>query len=122
MARKDISLANYTAVDDREKELLRQATSQIGNFQDVLTLVQQEKAEADGTVDRNRLFLLMAMTLGSSFLLAANLISTREEPAEPAASPAKAADDRVTELTTAAYLIEVALEQARGLDERKPGA
>ncbi len=117
-ARADISLANYTAVDDAEKSLSKQATSQLGALQDNLLKLQQMKGQSDSSGSRNRLILLVAMTLGSSFLLIANLISTREAKTESPTAPT-ATDDRFTELTTAAYLIEVALEQARGLSDKK---
>jgi hypothetical protein len=125
-ARKDISLATYTAVDDQEKELSHQATEEIGRFQGVLTQVQQLKSQADASADRSKLLLLVAMALGATFLLAANLISTRDTKMDQAARglppPSAASDGRVTELSTAAYLIEVALNQARAIGGGKPDA
>ena len=117
-ARKDISLSTYTAVDDQEKALSRQATDEIGRFQDWLTQVQQLKSQADASAGRSKLILLAAMALGATFLLAANLISTREAKAAPAlqnlpAPPMATSDARATDLASAAYLIEVALNQAR---------
>ena len=54
------------------------------------------------------------ITLGSTFLLAANLISTRKEKEE-----AKAPDaDRVVELTTAAQVIAIALDHAKTMNVR----
>jgi hypothetical protein len=125
-ARKDMSLATYTAVDDQEKALSHQATEEIERFQGTLTQVQQLKSQADAAADRSKLLLLVAMALGATFLLAANLISTREtkrgEVARGSPPLSAASDGRVTELSTAAYLIEVALDQARAIDGRKPGA
>lgn len=124
-ARKTLSLATYTAVDDMETGISHQGTEEIGRLQAVLAGVAAQKSEADAQADRRKLILLMAMTLGSACLLAANLIATREpagsKPAVDVGAPeaGAATDDRVTELSTAAYLIEVALERARTMGERK---
>ncbi|MEW6633091.1 MAG: hypothetical protein AB1440_19655 [Pseudomonadota bacterium] len=119
-ARMDISLPTYTAVDDQEKVLSRQATEEIGRFQDWLTQVQQLKSQADASAGRSKLVLLVAMSLGATFLLAANLISTREPKAEPArptlpGPSVTSSSGGPADLTSAAYLIEVALDQARAL-------
>jgi hypothetical protein len=125
-ARKDIFLATYTAVDHQEKELSHQATEEIGRFQGVLTQVQRLRSQADASADRSKLLLLVAMALVATFLLAANLISTRETKMDQAARglppPSAASDGRVAELSTAAYLIEVALNQARAIGGGKPDA
>jgi hypothetical protein len=126
-ARKEMSLANYEAVDNMEKGLSAQATSEIGRLQISLSLVMRNKSAADTQADQRKLMLLVAMTLGSACLLAANLIATRDggstkvegAPAGEKPSSEVASDDRVTELSTAAYLIEVALDQARALQNRK---
>jgi len=116
-ARKDISLSSYTAVDDQEKALSRQATDEIGRFQDWLTQVQLLKSQADASAGRSKLILLVAMALGATFLLAANLFSTREPKAGPAGQDSPTSPE--TDLASAAYLIEVALDQARAISKTK---
>jgi hypothetical protein len=115
-AREDFSLAAYTSVDDFEKATMDQANSQMGRMQQNLLNLGQAKSTNDRMIDQRKVTLLALITLGSTFLLAANLISTREEK-KPQASPG-AADDRVTELTTAAQLIEIAIEHAKTLGAR----
>jgi len=93
----------------------------------LMSLLQQNylslghaKTEADRAVDQRKVTLLALITLGSAFLLAANLISTRKEEAEVkgASNPSAASDDRVAELTTAAQIIEMAIDQAKNLGVR----
>jgi hypothetical protein len=115
-ARQDFSLAAYTSVDDFEKATMDQANSQMGRMQQNLINLGQAKRANDHTIDQRQVTLLALITLGSAFLLAANLISTRA--GNKAETASAAADDRVTELTTAAQLIEIALEQAKTLGAR----
>jgi hypothetical protein len=113
-ARKDFSLAVYTGVDDFERATMEQANSLMNALQQNYLNLGQAKAEADRIVDQRKVVLLALITLGSTFLLAANLISTRKEQPDGAAPASSAtADDRVAELTTAAQIIEMALDQAK---------
>jgi hypothetical protein len=121
-ARKDFSLAVYTGVDDFERATMDQANSLMNALQQNYLNLGQAKAEADRIVDQRKVVLLALITLGSTFLLAANLISTRKEQPDAGAAPASSAtsDDRVAELTTAAQIIEMALDQAKSLGGKPP--
>jgi hypothetical protein len=114
-ARKNVALDTYTAVDDFERARMDQANGLMGDLQQTYLALGQAKAETDREVDQRQTSLLALMALGSTFLLAANLLSTRPEKTTAAAANESSAnaDDRVTELTTAAQLIEIALERAR---------
>lgn len=110
----ELSLPAYTAVDAYEAPLMEKATAEMARRQRSLLDADAAKAAADAEADRRSLVLLALVTLGSAFLLVANLISTREAPEDDtlfdgvphAASPS---GERVLELTTAAQLIEGAL-------------
>jgi hypothetical protein len=119
-ARKDFSLATYTSVDDFERSTMDQANSLMSALQQNFLSLGQAKTETDRVVDQRKVTLLALITLGSAFLLAANLISTGKEEAavkRPSDTTA-AADDRVAELTTAAQIIEMAIDQAKNLGVR----
>jgi hypothetical protein len=119
-ARKDFSLTTYTNVDDFERSTMDQANTLMSLLQQNYLNLGQAKTETDRVVDQRKVTLLALITLGSAFLLAANLISTRKEEAEVngASDASAASDDRVAELTTAAQIIEMALDQAKTLGVR----
>ena len=119
-ARKDFSLATYTNVDDFERSTMDQANTLMSLLQQNYLNLGQAKTETDRVVDQRKVTLLALITLGSAFLLAANLISTRKEEAEVngASDASAASDDRVAELTTAAQIIEMAIDQAKNLGVR----
>lgn len=109
-ARKDFSLPAYQAVDDFEADVTRKADAWMAKLQQMLLDAQHEKSDLDALAARRKLQLLVLMTLGSTLLLAANLIS--EKPAESDAPPASS-----TETAAAARLVALALDQARALEE-----
>jgi hypothetical protein len=119
-ARKDFSLDTYTAIDDFEKAVMDKASAQMASLQQNFVNTTQAKAAQDAIADERKLILLIVVTLGSTFLLLANLLSTKEETARSdAAKTATSPDDRVTELTTAQQLIALALEHAQQLNARR---
>ena len=96
-----------------------QANSLMRALQQNFLSLGQAKTETDRVVDQRKVTLLALITLGSAFLLAANLISTgKEEAAVKPSDTTAAADDRVAELTTAAQIIEMAIDQAKNLGVR----
>jgi hypothetical protein len=124
-ARKDFSLASYTNLDDFEQSTMAQADTLMSLLQQNYLSLGRAKSETDRIVDQRRVTLLALITLGSTFLLAANLLSTRQEKSETKAAAAQGeSSDRLAEITTAAQLIEVALDHAKTLNARQgaPGA
>ena len=117
-ARKDLSLASYTAVDDFENGTMAQANMQMGKLQQNLQALNKAKAkaDADAIANQRKLLLLALVTLGSAFLLAANLLSTREE--KKVAEIETTSPDEVMELTIATQLMETVLAHARALEAR----
>ena len=109
-AHASFSLDTYKAVDDFEKATMAQSTAQMAGLQQKLLKAGQEKAAADGLADQRKLILLMAVTLGSTFLLAANLLTTRKnEEARPSdATVIQAGQD---EIAAALRLVDIALEE-----------
>jgi hypothetical protein len=115
-ARKSFSLGAYTALDDFERSTMDRANTLMSTLQQRYLLLVQSKSATNRDLDQRQSTLLALTVLGSTFLLAANLISTRQP--QPDQAPAKGVptvteDDRVAELTTAAQLIEFALDRAR---------
>lgn len=111
-ARAAFSLDTYTAVDDFEKATMTQSTAQMAALQQKLLQTNQEKAAADSLADQRKLILLMAVTLGSTFLLAANLLTTRSaKQAERQAGEATASAEQ-GDLVAATRLVELALKEA----------
>ena len=91
-ARKDVSLASYQAVDDFETQTMRQADALMARLQDALLSAERTKGDLDALAARRKLQLIMVMTLGSTLLLAANLMSEKprlkqKRPRPPTRSP-----------------------------------
>lgn len=119
-ARKDFSLAAYTSLDDFERSTMEQANTLMSRLQQTYLNLGQVKSDTDRIVDQRKVTLLALITLGSTFLLAANLISARKDnvPEPDGLAKSASSDDRVAELTTAAQVIEAALDHARTLNVR----
>jgi hypothetical protein len=111
-ARRDFSLGAYTAVEDFEKSVMTKASAQMATLQQGLVEATKAKAEADSLADQRKLVLLVLVTLGSTFLLLANLLSTKEDDSARTARQ----DGTVLELTTAQQIIELALAHAQRLN------
>jgi hypothetical protein len=109
-ARKGFSLPAFQAVDDFETDVMRKTDAWMAKLQQALQDAQREKSDLDALAARRKLQLLVLMTLGSTLLLAANLIS--EKPAEIDAPPATAAETAAAE-----RLVALALDQARALED-----
>jgi hypothetical protein len=110
-ARKDVSLASYQAVDDFETQTMRQADALMARLQDAVLSAERTKGDLDTLAARRKLQLIVVMTLGSTLLLAANLISEKPPPqAETPASP--------DEEAAAERLIELALRESKSLGDR----
>lgn len=116
-ARSDFSLPTYTAVDDFEKSVMAKTSAQMARLQTSLVGAMQTKSRADATADDRKLMLLVLVTLGSTFLLLANLLSTRED--DPSIKNAERHDNNVLELTTAQQIVQMALEHAQRANSRE---
>jgi hypothetical protein len=106
-ARASFSLSTYTAVDDFEKATMAQSTAQMASLQQKLLQASQDKAAADSLAAQRKLILLMAVTLGSTFLLAANLLTTREDKNAEAETPSEPG-----EIEAAQRLVDLAIREA----------
>jgi hypothetical protein len=111
-ARKDVSLASYQAVDDFETRTMRQADALMGRLQEALLSAERIKGELDALAARRKLQLIVVMTLGSTLLLAANLMS--EKIQAQAETPASS-----DEVAAAERLIELAMRESKGLSDGK---
>lgn len=80
-ARKDFTLPNFLAVKDFEAKYMTGAETQSGQLQMQRDALMQEMASDDRIVDDRKLVLLVLTSLGSAFLLAANLIATKDDGA-----------------------------------------
>ena len=105
-----MSLASYQAVDDFETQTMRQADALMARLQESLLSAQRTKGELDALAARRKLQLIVVMTLGSTLLLAANLMSEKAPPQTetPASSDEVAAAER---------LIELAMRQSKSLGD-----
>jgi hypothetical protein len=111
-ARKDFSLPAFQAVDDFETAVMRQADGWMARLQQSLLDAEHAKIDLDAEASTRKMTLLMLMTLGSTLLLAANLLSERPPTAEePPETPAETA--------AAERLIELAIQQSGVLEARK---
>src|SRR5208337_1749153 len=90
-ARKDFSLSAYQAVDDFEAATMRDADAWMARLQQGLLEAERTKSSLDAVASRRKLNLLVMMTLGSTLLLGANLMS--EKPAAPAPGEASEAPE-----------------------------
>ena len=97
-----MSLASYKAVDDFETQTMRRADVLMASLQESLLSAQRTKGELDSLAARRKLQLIVIMTLGSTLLLAANLMSEKATPQTeaPASSDEVAAAERLIELAT----------------------
>jgi hypothetical protein len=111
-ARKDVSLASYQAVDGFETQTMRQADALMARLQDALLSAERTKGELDTLAARRKLQLIVIMTLGSTLLLAANLMS--EKTSIPAETPASS-----DEAAAAERLIELAMRESKSLGDGK---
>lgn len=111
-ARKDVSLASYQAVDDFETETMRQADALMARLQNALLTAERTKGELDALAARRKLQLIVVMTLGSTLLLAANLMS--EKTLAQAGTPASS-----DEVAAAERLIELAMRESKALGDGK---
>jgi hypothetical protein len=109
-ARKDVSLASYQAVDDFETETMRQADALMARLQEALLGAERTKGDLDALAARRKLQLIVVMTLGSTLLLAANLMS--EKPAPQAEKPVSP-----DEVAAAERLIELAMRESKSLGD-----
>ena len=82
-ALKENSFGNFMAVAAFEKGFIEKAEKKVGDLQMGRLSLISDKTRADRRVEQHKLMLLVLTTLGSTFLLAANLIATRAEDAEP---------------------------------------
>jgi hypothetical protein len=110
-ARKDVSLASYQAVDDFETQTMRQADALMASLQSNLLSAERAKSDLDALASRRKIQLIMVMTLGSTLLLAANLMS--EKPASPTERPASS-----DEIVAAERLINLAIQQSNSLTDK----
>ena len=111
-ARKDLSLASYQAVDDFETQTMRQADALMSRLQDSLLSAERTKSDLDALAAKRKLQLIVVMTLGSTLLLAANLMS---EKATPQAETRASSD----EVAAAQRLVEIAIRESKGLGDEK---
>lgn len=113
-ARKDVTLPTYQAVDDFETDIMRKADAWMAQMQQALLNGQHQKSDLDALAGRRKLQLLVLMTLGSTLLLAANLMSEKPEERGDAPTPAEA--------DAAERLVALARDQAKAIeDARQPG-
>jgi hypothetical protein len=86
---------------------MAQSTAQMASLQHKLLQASQDKAAADSLAAQRKLILLMAVTLGSTFLLAANLLTTREDKRAEAETPSEPG-----EIEAAQRLVDLAIREA----------
>jgi hypothetical protein len=113
-ARKDFTLPTFQAVDGFETEAVHKADAWMTKLQQALLDAEHAKSDLDALAARRKLQLLVVMTLGSTVLLAANLLS--EKPAESTDMPSTPAETAAAE-----RLVALAMEEAKAMDERASG-
>ena len=91
---------------------MRQADARMARLQNALLTAERAKGELDALATRRKLQLIVVMTLGSTLLLAANLMSekTQAQAETPASSDEVAAAER---------LIELAMRESKALGDGK---
>ena len=107
-ARKELSFASYQAVDDFETQTMKQANGLMDRLQRALLEAERTKGELDGLSARRKLQLVILTTLGSTLLLAANLMS--ERPAAPVEAP-----ETPGEAAAAKRIVDLALRETKSL-------
>jgi hypothetical protein len=107
-----VSLASYQAVDDFETQTMRQADALMVRLQDALLSAERTKSDLDSLAAKRKLQLIVVMTLGSTLLLAASLMS--EKPAPQVETPASS-----DEAAAAARLVELAIRESKALGDGK---
>jgi hypothetical protein len=112
-ARKSVSFESYKAVDDFENTMMEKSNALMGELQRGLLAAEGAKSSFDGTASRRRLHMLLLTALGTTLLLAANLLS--EKPAEPA-PPAPETD---AEAAAVDRLVKLALAEAKALPQER---
>jgi hypothetical protein len=88
----------------------------MARLQQALLDTDQTKSDLDSIAGKRKTQLLVMLTLGSTLLLAANLLSQKEDK-PPAPTGAAATTDQSTDFAAAARLIEMAMEKAKTLGE-----
>ena len=106
-ARKTVSLASYKAVDDFENATMDKSNDLMAGLQRALLQADGAKSGFDGLASRRKLHILILTALGSTLLLAANLMSERPDRSPAPETPAETA--------AAERLVRLALEQASAL-------
>jgi hypothetical protein len=111
-ARKDFSLSAFQAVDDFETGAMSKADGWMAKLQQALLAAEHAKSDLDALASRRKLQLLVVMTLGSTVLLAANLLS--EKPPESADIPPTPHESAAAE-----RLIALAMEESKAIEKAK---
>jgi hypothetical protein len=76
-ARKEMTPEALRAVNDFENAIVRQANDLMAELQKIAGDAETGKAQAEAIAAQRKLHLLLLMTLGSTLLLAANLLSEK---------------------------------------------
>jgi hypothetical protein len=107
-----VSFVSYQAVDDFETQTMRQADAPMARLQDALLSTERTKGELDALAAGRNLQLTVVMTLGSTLLLAANLMS--EKLPSQAETPVTS-----EEVAVAGRVIELAMRESKSLSDEK---
>ncbi len=107
-----MSFVSYQAVDDFETQTMRQADAPMARLQDALLSTERTKGELDALAAGRNLQLTVVMTLGSTLLLAANLMS--EKLPSQAKTPVTS-----EEVAAAGRVIELAMRESKSLSDEK---
>src|SRR6202453_1211470 len=99
-----------SAANDFETQTMRQADALMAHLQDTILSAERTKGQLDALAARRKLQLIVVMTLGSTLLLAANLMSEKA----PAQTDAPASSD---EVAAAERLIELAMRESKTLGD-----
>ncbi len=80
-ALNDLTFQNFVAINAFERDFIQKAEKKVADLQTLRLNLIGSKSVADQRVNQHKLVLLVLTTLGSTFLLAANLMATRSEAA-----------------------------------------
>ncbi len=108
---RDFTLENYRATNSFEGDLSMQAVKDQGTAAMEAINKQYARATAQQAYERRSLVILLVTVAGSTLILAATLMATKEELAKPTTLPPGSANGRDS---TAARLIRLAIAQAQG--------